>query len=154
VTVIIGDLPEVRGFRQAAAHFCRLLESNPTDADGWIENVLAAVAKLYAFGHALPECNVSDNKPDIDELFGVNYEEWKRVYSFVQSILATQAGYWAYFDPSEPPDSEEAPMFGDLADDLADIYRDIKPGLRAWDAGLDAYLPDIVFDWKCPFDSH
>jgi hypothetical protein len=44
---------------------------------------------------------------------------------------------------------------GDLADDLADIYRDIKPGLRAWDTEEEGYLDEVVFDWKLPhFGSH
>jgi hypothetical protein len=73
----------------------------------------------------------------------------------VQRALGSQDGYWAYFDPSEPPDSDENPVFGSLADDLADIYRDIKPGLRAWDSDNDSYLETIVFEWKTPnFGSH
>ncbi len=35
-----------------------------------------------------------------------------------------------------------------LADNLADIYRAIKPGLKAWDDGVSEYLPSILFEWK------
>ena len=87
--------------------------------------------------------------------FGVADEEWRGVCSLVHETLGAQSGYWAYFDPTEPPDSAEEPVFNDLGDDLADIYRDIKPGLRAWEAGLVQYLADIVFHWKFPlFGSH
>ena len=69
--------------------------------------------------------------------------------------MGLQAFYWCYFDPSEPLDAIEEPCISDLGDDLADIYRDIKPGLRAWETHNDEYLPAIVFDWKEPlFSSH
>ncbi len=120
-----------------------------------LEDVLAALARLYASGHALPDVSVSDESPDIRERFEVGDDEWRRVYSLVHEAVGAQSGYWAYFDPSEPPDSADAPVYGDLGDDLADIYRDIKPGLRAWEAGLEEYLTDIVFHWKIPlFGSH
>lgn len=77
------------------------------------------------------------------------------MFAMVQRALGPQEAYWAYFDPSEPPNSVEQPIFHSLADDLADIYRDIKPGLRAWDTCDDSYLETIVFDWKTPlFGSH
>jgi hypothetical protein len=147
--------PDVLRFRRAAECFCRLLESPPGDADRWVEDVLAALARLYACGHALPTFGVSDDGPDLREMFQVDDEEWRRVYDLVHDTLGPQYTYWAYFDPSEPRDSKEKPIFHDLGDDLADIYRDIKPGLRAWDAGLETYLRDIVFGWKFPlFSSH
>jgi hypothetical protein len=146
---------DVLQFRAAAELFCRLLESWPADADRWVEEILAALARLYACGHALPDFGITDEAPDMYDEFPVADEEWRRVYSLVRETLGTQAGYWVYFDPTEPPTSGEQPVFGDLADDLADIYRDIKPGLRAWDAGLAQYLADIVYEWKFPsFGSH
>jgi hypothetical protein len=56
---------------------------------------------------------------------------------------------------SEPRDAAAELVFGDIGDDLADIYADVKPGLRAWEMGVDDFLPKIVFDWKFPlFGSH
>jgi hypothetical protein len=147
--------PDVLQFRSAAERFCRLLESKPDDADQWVEEILAALARLYASGHTLPDFGVTDDAPPIYQRFGVGDEEWRRVFSLVHEILGGQSGYWAYFDPSQPRDSGEQPVFGDLGDDLADIYRDVKPGLRAWGTGLEQYLSDIVYEWKFPlFGSH
>lgn len=72
------------------------------------------------------------------------------MFGVVSRALGQQETYWAYFDPSEPRDCEERPMLHSLADDLADIYRDLKPGLRAWEAGHDRYLETIVYNWKTP----
>jgi len=42
------------------------------------------------------------------------------------------------------------PVRRDLANNLADIYRDLKPGLLSWTTGNEALIPNIVFDWKFP----
>lgn len=120
-----------------------------------MEDVLAALAKLYACGHALPELGLPDESTSVPATYDVLDGEWKQVFNQVHQILGAQAGYWAYFDPSEPVAANPELVFGDLRDDLADIYRDVKPGLRAWESRNDAYLPAVVFGWKFPlFGSH
>lgn len=147
--------PEVQAFQQAAARFCALLESFPPDVQEWVEHVLAVVARLYACAHQLPEASLADDDRDIPDEYEVSDEEWKRVCNLVRNALGLQCYYWSYFDPSVPHDETPYAVCGDLADDLADIYRDIKPGLRAWETNDDKFLPMIIFDWKEPlFSSH
>jgi len=43
------------------------------------------------------------------------------------------AGYWDVFDPLES--CQNRPVFGLLADDLTDIYRDLKTHLALFDGG-------------------
>jgi hypothetical protein len=149
----IHDHSELVEFRRAAERFCGLLEFEPPDAERWVEDILAALAKLYACGHALPEPELPDDSATVPDSFGVSDDEWKRVLGLVHRTLGAQVGYWAYFDPSEPSDTCAEPVFGDLGDDLADIYRDVKPGLRAWDMGMETHW--IVFGWKyLGFGSH
>jgi hypothetical protein len=146
---------EVVLFKEAAEKYCALFGTKPDDIDAWVEQMTSAVAHLYAFGHDLPDLDLPADAPDVPDSMDVNDDEWKGIYRFVGDLLGSQRGYWSYFDPSEPLDSSQELIFGDLADDLADIYRDIMPGLRAWAAADDAYLPSIVFDWKLPlFGSH
>ena len=144
----IREHPDAVAFKTAAERYCALFES--ADADQWVEAVLSALAQVYAAAHRLPDFGLSDDAPDIPDSFDVSEEEWRSVFALVQGVLGPQEAYWAYFDPSEPSDSGEQPIFHSLADDLADIYRDIKPGLRAWETGDRAYLETIVFDWKTP----
>jgi hypothetical protein len=151
----IRDCTDVLNFKRAADRFCQLLEVRPADANHWEEATLAGLAGLYASGHALPDLGLPDDAADVPDTYDVSDDEWKRVFGLVYQILGDQTGYWVYFDPSEPTGTSQEPIFGDLGDDLADIYRDVKPGLRAWEGGNDAYLPAIVFDWKFPlFGSH
>lgn len=57
--------------------------------------------------------------------------------------------YSEFFRPiAEPP---EEPVTGDLADDLMDIYIDLKNGLRYYDVGR---ISDAVFEWAFSFGVH
>lgn len=151
----IREHPEAVAFKTAAERYCALFESEPANADQWVEAVLSALAQIYAAAHRLPGFGLSEDGSDIPDSLDVTTEEWRSVFGVVSRALGHQEAYWAYFDPSEPRDSNEQPIFHSLADDLADIYRDIKPGLRAWETGDDRYLETIVFDWKIPlFGSH
>lgn len=141
---------EAIAFKTAAERYCSLFESQPTDVNRWIEEVLSALAQVYAAAHRLPDFSLSDEAPDIPDSLDVTHEDWRSLFGFVQRALGSRDAYWAYFDPSEPSDANEEPIFHSLADDLADIYRDLKPGLRAWETGDDRYLETIVFDWKTP----
>jgi hypothetical protein len=151
----IREHPEAVAFKTAAEKYCVLFESEPADADQWAEAVLSALAQVYAAAHRLPGFGLSEDAPHIPDSLDVTTEEWRAVFGVVSRALGPQEAYWAYFDPSEPQNCDERPIFHSLADDLADIYRDIKPGLRAWETGDDRYLETIVFDWKTPlFGSH
>ena len=147
----IRDHPDVRAFKDSAARFCQLLEARPTDPDLWAEEILEALARLYGCAHTLPFFELPDDAPDLPDELYVSYEESSRVLSLVQDVLGAQISYREYYDPSEPPDWERhVPTTGHLGDDLADIYGDVKPALRAWETGADEYLHSLVFEWKCP----
>jgi Domain of unknown function (DUF5063) len=150
----IRDHPQVKEFKKAAERYCALLQSDAGNPERWVEKVLAALASLYAAGHILPDLGLSDDAPDIPDSLDVTTNEWRSVFGRVQKALGTQEAYWAYFDPGGPADADEEPICHSLADDLADVYRDVMPGLRAWSAQDDRYLETIVFDWKTLFGSH
>jgi hypothetical protein len=154
VNAVIREHGEVTAFKRAAERLCLLLEQPTPHAQRWAEATLAALALLYASAHALPDWSLPDEWLDVPESLDVSDDEWRQVFDRVHRILGPPTSYWAHFDPSEPSVPGE-PACGDLGDDLADIYRDVKPGVRAWDSGDDRLLPAIVFGWKGPlFESH
>ena len=55
--------------------------------------------------------------------------------------------YWEVFDPY----ADEESVVGSLSDDFLDIYRDLKRGLVAFDAGHEQ---DAVWEWRFHFDHH
>jgi hypothetical protein len=130
------------------------MEGPADDARHWVEETLGALALLYAAAFMLPDGEVSGDDADVPESFEVSDGEWRQVFDRVHHVLGRQAHYWADFDPSEPS-RDDGPVLGDLGDDLADIYRDVTPGVRAWDADGGRWRTAVVSGWKNPlFGSH
>jgi hypothetical protein len=78
---------------------------------------------------------------------GVSDEEWKQVYARAAALPFQY--YSSYFDPSQvPPEDHE---IGDLADDVADIYRDLCAGLALVDAG---HLAEAQWQLRFSFLTH
>lgn len=72
----------------------------------------------------------------------------------MSKVFGEQSIYWFQFDPVFPRDGAEAPVAGDLTDDFGDIYRDIVPALRAWEAEAGRF-DDIVFERRGTlFETH
>jgi Domain of unknown function (DUF5063) len=141
--------PAVVRFVEAARTYCRLIESRNGDREQWVESVLSALAQLYAAALLLPEPD-GDQFSRVPDSFRMSHAEWQELWQAIGRLLGEARWYWAYFDPTAPPTSELGPVEGDLADDLADIYRDIKGGLLAWEAGEDRWVAGAVYDWKWP----
>lgn len=151
----LRELPDAAAFYRAARDYCHLLEGGLMNDDAWGQSVLASLARLYACGHALTEVGLPDDAPDLPDEFDVTKDQYREVFNRLSDLFGSHAGYWCYFDPTEPPDAKEEPVFGLLTDDLADIYRDVVPGVRGWESQRDELLPTILFDWKIPlFHSH
>jgi hypothetical protein len=150
----IREDPQVLAFKEAAQHYCGLLSSVPTDPQRWVETILAALSRVYTAGHTLPDLELSDSALDVPDSLDVQTEEWSSVFALAQNVLGKQEAYRAYWYPSDPRNAEKEPDLRSLANDLADIYRDVMPGLRAWDAREDRYLETIVFDWRDSFTWH
>lgn len=138
---------EVQYFSKVAQAYCECLEKPTGDTELWLKNVLINLSQLYAAVHTLPEVELLEKDIIPEEKFDVDNEEWGIIFMSVVNILGQARWYGMNYDPSEP-NKDETVEVGDLADDLADIYRDIKPGLRAWDENKDEYLPEIVWGWR------
>ncbi|MDM8537693.1 DUF5063 domain-containing protein [Desulfobacterales bacterium HSG17] len=150
----IRDNNQIIKFVAAAKFFCNLLKSKNKDAEIKINQILSAIADLYSLAHHLPRINLETDIVNF-ELYEVDKEEWETIFHSIALLFGEQRYYWEYYDPSESIDSNIEPVIGDLADDIADIYRDIMPGLRAWNIVNDKLLPEIIFNWKEPlFGSH
>jgi hypothetical protein len=77
----------------------------------------------------------------------ISDEEWNRVFKRFGALPFNY--YSTFFSPAKL--LEEDPVVGDLADDLADIYRDIKAGLWLYDHG---HTTQAVWAWRYTFQIH
>ncbi len=114
------------------------------------------VADLYAAALRLPNVN-ADRRPD-DEGFALpdapspdemSTDEWMARWRRLGAHLGPEARYRELFDPYEAMDDE--PVVGNLADDLLDIYRDLRRGLGYSHVGAAG---DAVWDWQLNFAQH
>ncbi len=131
-------------FARAAREFCAWAEAAPADVSVEVDRARGALAELYRSALSLPrEYPDGDDPDDVD----IAQDDWQRVY---ERFGALPLGYYSVcLDPHEVP--TEAIGVADLADDLADIWRDLKEGLCYFDAGQQSYA---AWHWRWHFDSH
>jgi hypothetical protein len=149
----INDFPEITAFRNVATRFCSLLENDIDNSVLWARQILDVLAEVYSIGQKLPDLSLLEVSRDTPEEFRVGEHDWKQIFERVSRAIP-QRYYWVYFDPILKPDSEQEAVVGDLADDLADIYRDLKSGLSIWENQLGIQVPEIVWNWKFLFQAH
>lgn len=162
----VGQLPAVADAEgaplttalvEAVRACCALLEQpGAVDADVVARRVVSALARLVAAVTDLPDAGAGagadDDAADVLSAFDVDGQQWQVVYRRVGEVLGPYSGY--YQEANRPFDvgGPQSTSLGDLADDLADIWRDLAPGLLALDAGVSPR--DVVEDWRTSYRVH
>ena len=148
---LVGDTPvplrdsaKVVAFEQAARRFVALVGDPPADGQRLAEDLYRAVLGLGRAIFALPDVEPGDGPDEIG--LRVDDDEWHRVYQGASHVPGVP-----YYD-FVWPDGDQT--LGDVADDVADIYRDLKPGLLAWDMQEDELVAGTVWHWKFTHASH
>lgn len=146
-------LEQYRRFAESAEDFCGRVESlaAPPQAER-IAYLRKSLATLVAEALGLPEIEPSDQQ------FGLSipHDEWQTRFAAINAALGSQGAYWTTL--SAVADAEPEAVNLPLADDLADIWRDLTPGLRALGAGAwpdpDADERAIYWEWQFSFHAH
>ncbi|MCB1875525.1 MAG: DUF5063 domain-containing protein [Chromatiales bacterium] len=111
---------------RAAREFCELIEE-ATDEDDtrWLNGMAELLPRLHAEVAALHGslCAISTEP-------SANLEDRFEFYSRLKSLLGEKDGYWLEFDVAVDGQN----MSGSLADDLTDIYFELKQGLETLDS--------------------
>lgn len=134
---------EVLAFRAAAERFCAWVEAPAEGAEQELYLAMRHVAELYALALVMPD---ADADPSVAEL-SLDENDHRVVYRRF-SRLPLQY-YGEVFDTTRVPPEE--PSVGDLADDLLDIYADVKGGLIYFEQGHPEHA---VFHWKFTWGVH
>lgn len=137
---------EITEFAGVAREYCRWCEEpRGSDPRQLHRQVIRLLARLYAAALELPDVDLEDeDETDAPDL--PNGASEKILRSFKD--LPFQY-YREIFDPVV--DKKDDAVVGDLADDLTDIYIDLKCGLALLDRGAE---PGAVFAWRCSFGFH
>jgi hypothetical protein len=110
-----GELAEL------ANAYCRLIEASGASPAPWLAQVADLLPRLHAAVLSLDPQDGEDAEPlspDLDARF--------ELYTQLRDLLGDRDGYWLEFDRI----GENRIMTGSLADDLTDIYCELKHGLR------------------------
>lgn len=138
--------PEVETFVRAAREYCAAVEGLTGERKpAALARVLVPVlAGLVAAGCALPHVEPAATAvPDF-----ISRDRWFQRFEQLGEVLGRADLYWSNLDTTT-----EAPVSaGSLADDLTDIWRDLRHGLDALDTGSDWH--DVVFEWRLSFIAH
>lgn len=152
------DSPEVLRFVAAAGDAVALVEgARALHSPELLRAAEVTLLRLYLAALELPEVEPSDAH---EWQAGIPHHEWRRVFDALRQALGPCDLYREVYDPAalgDPAGSIEGgdePVVSSLADDLADIWRDLRPGLRAWDAAAPVLRMDLLFEWRSSFSSH
>ncbi len=129
----------VRQFAGAAKEFCYWAEATPEDQRNEVVTALGHLANLYQLALVLPEWFGEQDSPDISD------REWNQVFVRFGSLP------FNYYSQANPLEVLGESGLADLADDLADIWRDLKGGLLLFQSG---YVEAACWQWRTSFWSH
>jgi hypothetical protein len=109
------------------------------------KTALHRIVALYAAALHLPS-PFSDDVSNSDD-HRVDSDEARLIYKRASTLPFKY--YSEVFDPLQLPPEE--PVIGDIADDIADIYRDVASGLNFYEHGR---LDDARWEWGFNFQNH
>jgi len=125
-----------------ARRYCGVIESLDDGNRESLTQLNEILPRLHAAMTAVPslEYGVYDPNVDLDQRF--------ELFSRLHRLLGDLDGYWMEYDVT--PDRQE--MSGSLADDLTDIYCELKNGLKRLDGSDDTGR--TLGRWRTGFCKH
>ena len=128
-----------------AQRYCQLIDASSAEHDTWLNEVADLLPRLHAAVNSLdqhPYGGEAILSPDLDARF--------ELYSHLLELLGERDAYWLEFD--QVGDSHA--MTGSLADDLTDIYCELKHGLRTAEKHPDQAAERWVVGFECHWGRH
>jgi hypothetical protein len=164
-----GD-PAIDEFARLADGYCALVDAR---AERPRADFLAAMQRqlpdLYAAALRLPDVwspepespddeAIVDNLDEDDQFDptkpipdpdAITHAQWKQLHGDLAELLEQHQFYSLVYSPNELDDP--SPVTGDLADDFADIYRDLGRGLVKYRRGDRS---EAAWEWQFHFAAH
>lgn len=116
---------------EAAQNFCIYIENEiQTDKDEFVQKARKLVAALYTAALQIPKLVYDSLDSDCD--YAISKEAEAKITTSIYSRIPFQY-YWITLEPFQTIGEIETGM-GDVADDLLDIYKDLKASLLAYNS--------------------
>jgi len=143
-------------FGALAQEFCSLVDSaSQKDRTTLLVEIYRVLPRLIHEAMCLPmiktaeEDDESEGQSSSRPRVRITEEKWGELYHLLKEKLGDWDLYWQVFDPT----TDKEAVCGTLADDIADIYRDLKEGLSLREEHL-APPKDIIWSWRLLYYSH
>ena len=118
------------------------------DRTEFVAQVYRILPKLIDQAIEMPNVEPGDNQQRRSPL-EVRHHEWQRLFNALKEKLGQWDLYRQVFDPT----GDSNAIFGSLADDIADIYRDLRKGLELKETYPSQ--PDAaIWEWRFGFYFH
>jgi len=129
---------------QVVIEYCRLIEQVDDQQGEIFPELMQVLPRLHAGIAAFSsdqeaECDVKE--ADLDARF--------ELFSRLRQLLGERDGYWLEFDAV----TDDQCKSGSLADDLTDIYCELKSGLLSLEENLKN-RDEAIDGWRCGFKMH
>ena len=137
----------VETFIEVARSYCELVEQVETlSRETVLDRLAVLLPRLIELAVRLPSVEPSADV-SADE---VTYGAWRERFVAVNGALADRGSYWTSMEVcgDEEPEVVNLP----LADDLADMWRDLRAGLSL--VGVPETAVDAVWEWRFNFEIH
>ena len=145
-------------FRAIAERFCSVVDAAPNmDRTDVLVRMYRILPELIGEAIRLPDVTLSNENDQPDEQAAceprasvrMNDEQWRQIYNSLKEKLGDWDGYMQVFDPT----TDKEAIFGTLADDIADIYRDLREGLVLRQRE-ETPPEEIIWNWRLLYYSH
>ena len=133
--------PKISEMAAVAEAYCALIERIEVADSAWLQQLASLLPRLHAAVEALGSSQTDMNHwlmPDLDARF--------ELFAQLRRLLGNKDSYWMEFDVAHDGQS----MSGSLADDLTDIYCELKHGLKL----LDNEPGQASNDWRSGYHLH
>jgi len=133
--------PQFNEMVEVAQSYCSLIEGLGDSREGWLEELAELLPRLHLAVSALNGTEVA-----VGHVMAVDLDARFELFSTLRSLLGEWDSYWLEFDSAADGQS----MSGSLADDLTDIYCELKQGLRL----LDEEPVKAMSGWRSGYKVH
>jgi hypothetical protein len=142
-------------FDAVAREFCAIVDAAPSlDRTDFLLRIYQVLPNLISGAIRLPKVSGDDESDESDEpspqsRVNVDKVRFGKLYTFLQEKLGDWDGYMQVFDPIEDKEA----ICGTLADDITDIYNDLKEGTLLLE-GYSEQPEEAIWSWRLHYYFH
>jgi Domain of unknown function (DUF5063) len=140
----VGNIdPSIKLFADIAYKYCIWAESELRQPQEEMQNARQLLAELHLVVIGLPNLEIIEKA--CENADRIRNDKGSGIFQKFSNLPIKS--YWDVFNPLEDTD----PIVSSLADDLTDIYLDVKKGLVLFES---SYPWDAAWEWRFNFQIH